>query len=83
MNDMPSTAFDQVPANARPSGFYAETKSMTSIVSLNQRALVIGQRLAVGTVAAGEPVLIPGDGSEAAVYFGRGSNLARMVAVFR
>lgn len=84
MNTIPASAFNQVPANARPSGFYGEIDdSGAGFFSQNQVALIVGQRLATGTINEAIPTLIPGGGDAAKEYFGQGSQVANMVTAFR
>jgi phage tail sheath gpL-like len=76
MNLNPS--FSQIPANLRIPGSHLEFDS--SLAGYSQQTfkrLIIGQRLAAGTVAAGVPTLVP-SGPLADTYFGRGSMLAKM-----
>lgn len=82
MNDIPSSAFDQVPVETRKPGFYAEISAVASRAS-TYRALIVGQRLASGTVAAGVPSFISGEGEIAKTFFGRGSLIANMVTSYR
>ncbi len=71
---MPS--FNQIPAALRlPGNFIEFDNSLAGNASINFKVLVIGQRLATGTIAEGVPTLVanPDDAEE---YFGRGSMLA-------
>lgn len=71
----PNIAFDNVPSTIRKPGIYTEfnTKMAVNTLPANlYNVIVIGQRLAAGTVAANTAVDIFSD-DEAAVYFGRGS----------
>lgn len=71
----PNIAFDNVPSTIRKPGIYTEfnTKMAVNTLPANlYKTLVIGQRLASGSVAANTPVDIFSE-DEAAVYFGRGS----------
>jgi len=77
-------AFTQVPSNTRVPGFYPEVDpSLAGFFQENQVALIIAQKLATGTVAAGVPTLIAGDGSEGMALFGQGSFMAEMIKAFR
>lgn len=74
---MPSAniAFDSIPATIRKPGIYTEfnTKMAVNTLPANlYRVVIIGQRLAAGSVAANTPVDVFSD-EDAAVYFGRGS----------
>jgi phage tail sheath gpL-like len=80
---MPSAniAFDNVPSTIRKPGIYTEfnTKMAVNTLPANlHKCIVIGQRLAAGSVAANVLVDIFSD-DEAAVYFGRGSIAHLMV----
>lgn len=68
--------FNQIPAALRIPGTYIEfDNSLAGNASINFKVLVIGQRLATGTIGEGIPTLVsnPDDAEE---YFGRGSMLA-------
>jgi len=81
---MPSEAFNEIPANGRPSGFMAEIDgSGAGSFQINSPVLIVGQRLPSGTVLAGIPQLIPGNGDGARTFFGQGSMAADMVLNFR
>lgn len=74
--------FEQIPQNLRVPGSYIEVSNRLAISGLVQqqfRILVIGQRLSTGTVAQAVPTLITSK-SQAVESFGRGSNLAHMLA---
>ncbi len=74
-------AFSQIPASIRKPGKYAEFNTALAVRTLPgnlQKTLIIGQRLAAGTVAANAVVDVFDD-EEAATYFGRGSIAHRMV----
>jgi len=78
----PNIAFDTIGSSIRKPGKYFEfnTKLANRSLPTNlQRVLLVGQRLASGTVAALTPVSVFSD-EEAAGYFGRGSIAHRMVA---
>ncbi|MGY0782117.1 phage tail sheath subtilisin-like domain-containing protein [Azospirillum argentinense] len=78
-----AVSFSQIPANLRLPLFHAEVDgSQASYFVQDQRALLIGQRLAAGTAAADVPVLVSSP-DQAVTLFGAGSVLARMVALYR
>lgn len=74
-------SFDFIPNIIRVPGAYAEIDPSRAarglLPAFNQRILVLGQRLAAGTVAAEVPTLIL-TGDAASEAFGRGSMLHRM-----
>lgn len=68
--------FDNIPSSIRKPGKYFEFNTRLAVRTLpanEQRMLIIGQRLAAGTVAALVPTQVFSD-AEAATYFGNGSN---------
>lgn len=75
-------SFNFVPDQLRVPGAYAEvdnSKALRGLLpSFTQRILVIGQRLAGGTVAEGVSTMVL-NSAEAAGYFGQGSMLHRML----
>ena len=74
-------AFNAIPASIRKPGKYAEFNTALAVRTLPgnlQRTLIVGQRLAAGTVAANTVVDVFSD-AEAATYFGRGSIAHLMV----
>lgn len=74
-------AFDSIPASIRKPGKYAEFNTALAVRTLpgnRQNTLIVGQRLAAGTVAANTVVDVFSD-ADAATYFGRGSVAHRMV----
>ncbi|WP_415257665.1 phage tail sheath subtilisin-like domain-containing protein [Thauera phenylacetica] len=76
-------SFNQIPANVRVPLFYAEMdNSQAGYFTQNQRALLIGQKLAAGTAVAGTPYLVARS-DEAKKLFGLGSMLARMHELYR
>lgn len=76
-------SFNRIPDNIRVPLFYAEVDaSQASVFQINQRALLIGPKLAAGTAPADVPVLITSV-AEARAAFGAGSVLAGMVASYR
>ena len=73
--------FEQIPASIRKPGKYAEFNLKLAVRTLPgnlQKTLIIGNRLAAGTVPAGTIVDVFSD-AEAATYFGHGSIAHRMV----
>ena len=76
-----SIAFDTIPNDVRVPLAYVEfdpTRAQSGIADENYTLLVIGQRLAAGTVDAGVPTLVQ-SGAQAEKYFGRGSMIANML----
>ncbi|QLI80791.1 phage tail sheath subtilisin-like domain-containing protein [Chitinibacter fontanus] len=74
--------FNQIAAALVPL-FYAEMdNSAANAFVNNQRALLIGQKLAAGSAAAGVPILV-GNLAQAKALFGVGSMLARMYETWR
>ncbi len=74
-------SFNQIPVDIRTPGQYIEidnTKAVRGLPTQDRKILVIGQRLAAGTVLAGVPTQIQNP-DQAAGYFGRGSMLHRMI----
>jgi len=75
--------FANLPANIRVPLFYAEVdNSMANSGTLNQRALIIGQKTTAGTGVANVPVISQGV-SDAAQVGGPGSMLHLMTAKYR
>ena len=78
-----AVSFNQVPANALDPFTYVEIDpSRAGTTGAAFRSLMIGQRLASGTVAAGVPTPV-GSAVDARSKFGAGSMLAIMIAAFR
>jgi len=80
---MPSAniAFDQIPASIRKPGKYFEFNTKLAVRTLPgnlQKTLIVGQRLAAGTVLANVAVDVFSD-ADAATFFGRGSVAHLMV----
>ncbi|GLS03768.1 tail protein [Chitiniphilus shinanonensis] len=74
-------SFNAIPVDIRTPGQYIEidhTKAVRGLPSQDRRLLLLGQRLATGSVPAGVPTQI-NNPDQAAAYFGRGSMLHRMV----
>lgn len=75
--------FNNIPASVRVPLFYAEMDaSQANRATVAKRTLLLGQRLASGTAVAGQPYLVA-TVDQAIALFGRGSMLARMMAVYR
>lgn len=75
--------FKNIPANIRVPLFYAEVdNSMANTATLNQRALIIGQKTSAGTGTANVPVISQGVADAAAVG-GPGSLLHLMTQAYR
>lgn len=67
--------FNQIPVDIRTPGVYIEidnSQALKGLPGMPRKLLVLTQRLATGTVAAGVPTRITGKG-QGEVYFGRGS----------
>jgi len=77
---MTAIAFSQIPASLRLPGAYIEfDASLAGLAKASFKRLIIGQRLAAGTVAADVPTRIT-SASTAEKSFGRGSMLSEMCA---
>lgn len=77
----PNVSFDKIPASIRKPGKYIEFNTRLAVRTLPanaQRVLILGQRLADGTVEALVATQVFSD-AEAADSFGQGSMLHRMV----
>ncbi len=75
-----SISFNGIPNSIRVPGSYVEFDNSRALRGLNDwpaRVLIMGQRLAAGTIAAGVPIRVT-DAAQARTYFGRGGNLAHM-----
>ena len=75
-----SISFNTMPASIRVPGSYIEFDNSRALRGLTEwpaRVLLLGQRLAAGSVAAGTPVRVT-DAGQARTFFGRGSLLAHM-----
>lgn len=75
-------SFNEVPTNIRVPFVYVEfdpSRAVTGPALMPFKTLVIGQRLAAGTVAAGVPTRVT-NAAQAATWFGAGSMLASMLA---
>ncbi|PCJ57850.1 MAG: phage tail protein [Rhodospirillaceae bacterium] len=75
-----SISFNQIPIDLRVPGVYAEidnSRALKGLPGMPVKILVLGQRLAAGTVAEGVPTQVL-DVAAAEEYFGRGSMLHLM-----
>jgi phage tail sheath gpL-like len=80
-----SAAFSQIPISMLTPGVYVEidpSRAMRGLPVRRHRALIVGQRLAAGTAAAGQVKLI-NSAAEGVAFFGKSSQLAQMIAAFR
>lgn len=78
-------SFNAIPVGIRTPGAYVEidaTRATNGLTPGLNRVLLIGQRLAVGTVAALTPTPVT-EAGQADGYFGRGSHLARMARALK
>lgn len=76
-------SFNDIPAQVRvPVAMVEFDPSRAGGGQAQQRILVMGQRLAAGTVAEGVPTLVT-SAAQAEEYFGRGSMLAAMFAALK
>ncbi len=79
---MDNVSFNGIPLDIRTPGQFIEidpTRAVGGIPSQARKLLVFGQRLAAGSQLANNPCRVM-SGAHAAGLFGRGSQLARMVA---
>ncbi|TVO57525.1 phage tail sheath C-terminal domain-containing protein [Denitromonas halophila] len=77
----PNISFDQIPSSIRKPGKYFEFNTKLAVRTLpgnRQETLIVAQKLAAGSQAAGVAVEVFGD-DEAAEYFGEGSIAHLMV----
>jgi phage tail sheath gpL-like len=78
-----SISFNRIPTGVRVPLFYAEMdNSQASYFTQNKRALLIGQKLASGSLAVNTPTLVSST-DLAKTLFGVGSMLARMHEIYR
>lgn len=78
-----SVSFNTIPSGIRVPLFYAEVDNSAAFTpSESTQSLLIGQMLDTGTAEAGKPVTVS-TAAMAKKLFGRGSQLARMVAAYR
>lgn len=76
-------SFNYIPSDIRVPLFYAEVDaSAASVTAGTNQSVLIGQMLSSGTADAGVPVRVA-TAAKAKTLFGRGSQLARMVEMFR
>jgi len=78
-------SFNQIPITIRTPGQYIEfdnTRAVQGLPAIAHKILVIGQRLAAGTVAQHVPTRIL-SAAQAEEFFGRGSYLATMLAALK
>lgn len=79
-------SFNRIPTAAgRVPGQYIEfdsSRAVSGLPAIQNRVLIVGQRLAAGTIAALTPKTIAA-AKDAVAWFGRGSQLARMVAAYK
>lgn len=75
--------FKQIPGNIRVPLFYAEIDpTFANTATINQRALLIGQKIAAGAATANFPILCQGV-ADARTQAGQGSTLAEMAFTYR
>jgi len=80
-----SISFNQIPINLRTPGQYIEidnSKALAGMVGINQKLLLIGQRLSTGTQAKNTLARVVSD-RDAEEKFGQGSMLAGMLKAAR
>lgn len=78
-------SFNAIPLTLRTPGQYIEfdnSQALRGLPALAHKVLVIGMRLAAGTVAANVPTRVL-SASQAEQAFGRGSQLANMLTAFK
>lgn len=78
-------SFNQIPIDVRTPGQYIEfdnTRAVQGLPAIKHKILVLGQRLAAGTVAQGVPTRIL-SAAQAEGAFGRGSMLATMLRALK
>lgn len=79
-----SISFNSIPNNYRVPGTYIEidnTRALRGLTDWPTKVVLIAQRLAAGTVAALIPTRLS-TASQAATFFGRGSQLAHMAEAY-
>lgn len=77
-------SFNTIPASFRTPGQHIEfdaSRALSGLPAIENRVLLIGQKLAAGTAAA-LTIAPVGSASQAMALFGRGSQLARMAAAY-
>lgn len=76
-------SFKDIPAALRLPGVYIEfDNTLAGQAQIAQKILVIGQRLATGSVAEGVPTRVT-SAEQAEAFFGRGSMLAEMLSAMK
>jgi phage tail sheath gpL-like len=78
-------SFNQIPITLRTPGQFIEfdnTRAVQGLSVINHKILVIGQRVAAGTVAAAKPTRVL-SAAQAEEFFGRGSLLHNMLAALK
>lgn len=78
-------SFNSIPVSLRVPGAYIEfdaSRALSGLYQVSNRVLLVGQRLAAGTVAALTPTPIV-TADQAIAAFGRGSMLARMAKALK
>ncbi len=78
-------SFNQIPVEIRTPGQFIEfdsSRALGGLPTIKHKILVIGQRLAAGTVAEAIPTMIT-SAEQAEVSFGRGSMLSLMINALR
>src|SRR3546814_4192678 len=78
-------SFNAIPVNLRVPGAYIEfdaSRALSGLFQTNNRVLLVGQKLAAGTVDDLTPTPIL-TADQAIAAFGRGSMLARMAKAFK
>ncbi len=71
--------YNSIPSNLMVPGFYAEfDPSRANTGAMQHKLLILGQRLASGSVAAAQPIRVS-RASEAPQFFGPGSQLSEML----
>ena len=77
---MSEISFNEIPANLRIPGVYVEfDPRLAGNPVIAFKMLLIGQKLAAGSVAQAVPTLITSNSEVTEGYFGRGSQLAEMI----
>lgn len=77
-----NVSFAEIPLDIRTPGQYIEidnSKAVQGLPTMDRKVLILGQRLAAGTVAEKVPTRVL-NADQAAGYFGRGSQLHAMIA---
>lgn len=80
-----NVSFNQIPVDIRTPGQYIEidnSRAVSGLPNMPRKMLVLGQRLSTGSVPAGQIVQVTSR-EQAIAYFGRGSQLAEIVAAAR